>query len=359
MSFIMLLVVILIIIGIPVCSCIKIVPQANAYVIELLGSYKATWEHGLHLKLPFVERVANKVSLKEQVCDFAPSNVITKDNVSMKIDTVVYFKIFDPRLYTYGVDRPISALENLNATTLRNIIGGMELDQTLTSRDIINTQMQQILDLATDAWGIKVTRVELKNIIPPAEIQNAMEKQMKAEREKRQTILEAEAHRESVIARAEGDKQARILAAEAERDAQIASAQGRAKSIMLVYQAEADGLKALKQAQIDDAVLKLKGIEALKDVSDGRATKIYMPTDLSGVISSLGLISEGIGIGDATPVDPSARPKQMPAPDPCCDEPQRSSETGRIVSERKTGAQRPDADGETVSRWAGQKQHRT
>jgi regulator of protease activity HflC (stomatin/prohibitin superfamily) len=211
----------------------------------------------------------------------------------------------------------------------------MELDQTLTSRDIINSQMQQILDIATDAWGIKVTRVELKNIIPPAEIQNAMEKQMKAEREKRQTILEAEAHKESVVARAEGDKQARILAAEAERDAQIARAQGRAQSIMLVYQAEADGLKALKEAQIDDAVLKLKGIEALKDVSDGRATKIYMPTDLSGVISSLGILSEGIGIGDATPIDRSPRPMQAPAADPCCDEPERTPETVRMKKDEQ------------------------
>ena len=317
MQLYMILLPVILFVLILLLSCIKVVPQANAYVIEFLGSYKSTWEHGLHLKIPFVERIAGKISLKEQVCDFAPSNVITKDNVSMKIDTVVYFKIFDPRLYTYGVDRPISALENLNATTLRNIIGGMELDQTLTSRDIINSQMQQILDIATDAWGIKVTRVELKNIIPPAEIQNAMEKQMKAEREKRQTILEAEAHKESVVARAEGDKQARILAAEAERDAQIARAQGRAQSIMLVYQAEADGLKALK------------------DVSDGRATKIYMPTDLSGVISSLGLLSESIGIGDATPIDRSPRPMQAPAADPCCDEPERTPETVRMKKDEQ------------------------
>ena len=335
MQLYMILLPVILFVLILLLSCIKVVPQANAYVIEFLGSYKSPWEHGLHLKIPFVERIAGKISMKEQVCDFAPSNVITKDNVSMKIDTVVYFKIFDPRLYTYGVDRPISALENLNATTLRNIIGGMELDQTLTSRDIINSQMQQILDIATDAWGIKVTRVELKNIIPPAEIQNAMEKQMKAEREKRQTILEAEAHKESVVARAEGDKQARILAAEAERDAQIARAQGRAQSIMLVYQAEADGLKALKEAQIDDAVLKLKGIEALKDVSDGRATKIYMPTDLSGVISSLGLLSESIGIGDATPIDRSPRPMQAPAADPCCDEPERTPETVRMKKDEQ------------------------
>ena len=302
MGFTIFIIVLIVLILWLLLSCIRVVPQANAYVIEFLGSYRATWEHGLHLKVPFVERIAGKISLKEQVCDFAPSNVITKDNVTMKIDTVVYFKIFDPRLYTYGVDRPVSALENLNATTLRNIIGGMELDQTLTSRDIINSQMQQILDEATDAWGIKVTRVELKNIIPPAEIQSAMEKQMKAEREKRQTILEATAHKESVVARAEGDKQAKILAAEAERDAQIALAEGRARSIALVYQAEADGLKALKDANVDESVLKLKGLEALKNVSDGRATKIYMPTDLTGVISSLGLVSEATGLGDATPI---------------------------------------------------------
>ncbi len=311
MGFTIFIIVLIVLILWLLLSCIRVVPQANAYVIEFLGSYRATWEHGLHLKVPFVERIAGKISLKEQVCDFAPSNVITKDNVTMKIDTVVYFKIFDPRLYTYGVDRPVSALENLNATTLRNIIGGMELDQTLTSRDIINSQMQQILDEATDAWGIKVTRVELKNIIPPAEIQSAMEKQMKAEREKRQTILEATAHKESVVARAEGDKQAKILAAEAERDAQIALAEGRARSIALVYQAEADGLKALKDANVDESVLKLKGLEALKNVSDGRATKIYMPTDLTGVISSLGLVSEATGLGDATPIDKSAKPKPV------------------------------------------------
>ena len=332
MGFSIFIVVLIVLILWLLLSCIRIVPQANAYVIEFLGSYRATWEHGLHLKVPFVERIAGKISLKEQVCDFAPSNVITKDNVTMKIDTVVYFKIFDPRLYTYGVDRPVSALENLNATTLRNIIGGMELDQTLTSRDIINNQMQQILDEATDAWGIKVTRVELKNIIPPAEIQSAMEKQMKAEREKRQTILEATAHKESVVARAEGDKQAKILAAEAERDAQIALAEGRARSIALVYQAEADGLKALKDANVDESVLKLKGLEALKNVSDGRATKIYMPTDLTGVISSLGLVSEATGLGDATPIDKSAKPKNPQKADVCCDDDEKTAETRRMAT---------------------------
>ena len=332
MGFTIFIIVLIVLILWLLLSCIRVVPQANAYVIEFLGSYRATWEHGLHLKVPFVERIAGKISLKEQVCDFAPSNVITKDNVTMKIDTVVYFKIFDPRLYTYGVDRPVSALENLNATTLRNIIGGMELDQTLTSRDIINSQMQQILDEATDAWGIKVTRVELKNIIPPAEIQSAMEKQMKAEREKRQTILEATAHKESVVARAEGDKQAKILAAEAERDAQIALAEGRARSIALVYQAEADGLKALKDANVDESVLKLKGLEALKNVSDGRATKIYMPTDLTGVISSLGLVSEATGLGDATPIDKSAKPKPVHHVDVCCDDDEKTTETRRMAN---------------------------
>lgn len=331
MGFTIFIIILVVLILWLLLSCIRVVPQANAYVIEFLGSYRATWEHGLHLKVPFLERIAGKISLKEQVCDFAPSNVITKDNVTMKIDTVVYFKIFDPRLYTYGVDRPVSALENLNATTLRNIIGGMELDQTLTSRDIINTQMQQILDEATDAWGIKVTRVELKNIIPPAEIQNAMEKQMKAEREKRQTILEATAHKESVVARAEGDKQAKILAAEAERDAQIALAEGRARSIALVYQAEADGLKALKNANIDESVLKLKGLEALKNVSDGRATKIFMPTDLSSVVSSFGLISEATGLGDATPIDKTPKPKTTHKADVCCDTPGKSAETRKMA----------------------------
>ena len=327
---IFLIVLALLLIGI-VISCVQVVPQAYAYIVEFFGSYRTTWEHGLHFKIPFVERIASRVSLKEQVCDFAPSSVITKDNVTMKIDTVVYFKIFDPRLYTYGVDRPVSALENLNATTLRNIIGGMELDQTLTSRDIINAQMQQILDVATDAWGIKVTRVELKNIIPPAEIQSAMEKQMKAEREKRQTILEASAHKESVVARAEGDKQAKILAAEAERDAQIALAEGRARSIALVYEAEANGLKALKEANADASVLKLKGLEALKNVADGRATKIYMPTDLAGVISSLGLVSEATGLGDATPIDKTPKPAPAAEEDPCCEDDEKSPETRRMA----------------------------
>ena len=242
MGWIILIVIIIVIL----CSCIRIVPQAKNYVIEFLGSYKQTWNNGLHFKIPLIERVANVVSKKEQVADFPPQPVITKDNVTMQIDTVVYYTIFDAKLFTYGVENPIMALANLTATTLRNIIGDLELDQTLTSRDLINNKMREIIDLATDPWGIRVNRIELKNIIPPKEIQQAMEKQMKAEREKRQTLLEAEAHKESVVSRAEGDKQAKILAAEAERDSEIALAKGKAESIRLVYEAESEGIEMLK-----------------------------------------------------------------------------------------------------------------
>ncbi len=299
---------------------IRIVPQADAFVIERLGQYKETWNAGLHFKVPFIERISKHVSLKEQVLDFPPQPVITKDNVTMMIDSVVFCYVFEPKLYTYGVENPIAGLQNLSATTLRNIIGDMELDQTLTSRDEINGRMQAILDQATDPWGIKVTRVEIKNIQPPKEIEEVMTKQMRAERERRQTVLEAQAHQEAVVSRAEGDKKAKILAAEAERDAQIALAEGRAKSIELVYNAEAAGLSRLKEADIDESVLKLKGLEALKDVSDGRATKIFMPTDLSGVVSSLGLVSESLGIGDHTPIDRSSRPAPKPKADPCINE---------------------------------------
>ena len=257
---------------------IRIVPQAHAYVIEHLGKYKTTWQAGLHVKTPFIERVAKIISLKEQVLDFPPQPVITKDNVTMQIDSVVFMKVFDPRLYTYGVENPIAGLQNLSATTLRNIIGDMELDQTLTSREIINGRMQATLDEATDPWGIKVTRVEIKNIQPPKEIEEVMTKQMRAERERRQTVLEAQAHQEAVVSRAEGDKKAKILAAEAERDSQIALAEGRAKSIRMVYDAEAQGIHSLNEVGVSDEVLRLRGIEALKDVADGRATKIFIPT---------------------------------------------------------------------------------
>ena len=296
---------------------LRIVPQAQAYVIEHLGRFKCVWEAGLHLKVPFLERISKRVSLKEQVLDFPPQPVITKDNIVLQLDSVVYCRVFDPQMYTYGVENPISGLQNLAATTLRNIVGEMELDQLLTSRDQINQKLEAVLDSATDPWGIKVTRVELKNIKPPKEIEEVMTKQMRAERERRQTVLEAQAHQEAVVSRAEGDKQAKILAAEAERDAQIALAEGRARSIELVYQAEADGLKALKAANIDESVLKLKGLESLKAVADGRATKIYMPSDLTGIVSTLGVAGEALGIGAHTPVDNSERPKPVAEVDPC------------------------------------------
>lgn len=296
---------------------IRIVPQGHAFVIEHLGRYKTTWQAGLHVKIPLLERVVKNISLKEQVLDFPPQPVITKDNVTMQIDSVVFMKVFNPSLYTYGVENPIAGLQNLSATTLRNIIGDMELDQTLTSRETINGKMQVILDEATDQWGIKVTRVEIKNIQPPKEIEEVMTKQMRAERERRQTVLEAQAHQEAVVSRAEGDKQAKILAAEAERDAQIALAEGKARSIELVYQAEADGLEALKNANVSESVLRLKGIEALKEVSDGRATKIYMPSDIAGMVTSLGLVGEALGIGDATAIDQRVKKRPQPKPDPC------------------------------------------
>lgn len=299
---------------------VRIVPQASAYVVEHLGKYKTTWSAGIHFKTPFVERIATKVSLKEQVLDFPPQPVITKDNVTMQIDSVVFCYVFDPRLFTYGVENPIAGLQNLSATTLRNIIGEMELDQTLTSRDQINGKLQTILDEATDPWGLKVTRVEIKNIQPPKEIEEVMSKQMRAERERRQTVLEAKAHQEAVVSRAEGDKQAKILSAEAERDAQIALAEGRAKSIQLIYEAEAAGIRRLNEANASEAVLRLKGLEALKDVADGRATKIFMPSDITGVVAGLGVAGEAMGIGDATAIDRKAKPKPAPAPDPCISE---------------------------------------
>ena len=319
------------IIAILLLCCIRIVPQAKCYVIEFLGSYKQTWENGLHFKVPVFERIANVVSMKEQVADFPPQPVITKDNVTMQIDTVVYFKIFDAKLFTYGVENPIMALENLTATTLRNIIGDLELDETLTSRDVINNKMREIIDIATDPWGIKVNRIELKNIIPPKEIQQAMEKQMKAEREKRQTLLEAEAHKESVVSRAEGDKQAKILAAEAERDSQIALAKGRAESIRVVYEAEAEGIEMLKKAKADESVLTLKKLDALKTVSDG--TKIFIPTELTSTATQLGITSEMLGIGDSTPIDKSPKPKKKDYKDECCEDKDENTKKIKEASE--------------------------
>ena len=310
---------------------IRIVPQEHAYIIERLGKFKTVWYAGLHVKIPIIDNIVNKISLKEQVFDFPPQPVITKDNVSVKVDSVVFSKVFDPQKYTYGVENPIAGLQNLSATTLRSIIGGMELDTTLSSRESINSQMEAILDEATDPWGIKVNRVELKNIDPPPAIEEVMTKQMRAERERRQTVLEAQAHQESVVSRAEGDKRAKVLAAEAEKEAKIALAQGEAESIRLVYEAQAQGLEKLREAHIDESVLRLKGLEALRDVADGRATKIYMPTDISKVVSTLGVVSESLGIGDSTPVDKSVKPVKKPEADPCLSE--ETSREGRRAAD--------------------------
>ncbi len=295
----------------------KIVPQAHEYVIEFLGKYKKTWSAGFHIKIPLVERIAKKVTLKEQVLDSPPQPVITKDNVTMQIDTVIYYAVYDAKLYAYGAVNPISALSNLAATTLRNIVGELELDGTLTSRDTINAKMTSILDEATDKWGIKVNRVELKNIIPPTEIQNAMEKQMKAERDRRETLLQAEGHKAAAITRAEGDKQAMILEAEGERDARIARAEGEAKAIYLSKKAEADGLRELKNAGADASVLELKKYEALIAMSNGKASKIIVPSDVVDMTKANVIFSETSGLGDTTPSAPETKPQ--PKADPCCD----------------------------------------
>ena len=309
--------VIIAVVAVLLISCLRIVPQATEYVVERLGKYKHTWSAGLHCLIPVIDRVSKRVTLKEQVLDSPPQPVITKDNVTMQIDTVVYFKVFDAKLFTYGAVNPISALSNLTATTLRNIVGELELDDTLTSRDTINGKMTEILDCATDQWGIKVNRVELKNIIPPSEIQNAMEKQMKAERDRRETLLEAEGHKAAVITRAEGDKQAMILAAEGERDARIARAEGEAKAILLAKQAEADGLAALKNAGADEAVLILKKYEALIQMSNGTASKIIIPTDAVNMTKENVMFSETTGLGDTT--TPAEKIKATKKSDPCCD----------------------------------------
>ena len=293
MSIILFFIVVVLLVMI-ITSTVRIVPQAHAYVVERLGAYQGTWSVGLHVKVPFIDRVARKVNLKEQVVDFAPQPVITKDNVTMRIDTVVFFQITDPRLFAYGVENPIMAIENLTATTLRNIIGDMELDATLTSREIINTKMRASLDVATDPWGIKVNRVELKNIIPPSAIQEAMEKQMKAERERREAILIAEGQKKSTILVAEGkkasaildaeaEKQAAILRAEAEKEKMIKEAEGKAEAILKVQQATADGIRFIKEAGADESVLTLKSLEAFGKAADGKATKIIIPSEIQGI----------------------------------------------------------------------------
>ncbi|MCR1842274.1 SPFH domain-containing protein [Murimonas intestini] len=298
-----LIVALILIIILLVISCIKIVPQATAMVVERLGGYQGTWSVGLHFKVPFIDRIAKRVVLKEQVVDFAPQPVITKDNVTMRIDTVVFFQITDPKLFAYGVENPIMAIENLTATTLRNIIGDMELDQTLTSREVINTKMRASLDIATDPWGIKVNRVELKNIIPPAAIQDAMEKQMKAERERREAILRAEGEKKSTVLVAEGkkasvildaeaEKQAAILRAEAQKEKMIREAEGQAEAILKVQQANADGIRFLKEAGADESVLALKSFETFQKVADGKATKIIIPSEIQNMAGLVKSITE-------------------------------------------------------------------
>ena len=311
----LILIVLLLIVLILLLSCVKIVPQATAMVVERLGGYRATWSVGLHVKAPFIDRVAKKVILKEQVVDFAPQPVITKDNVTMRIDTVVFFQITDPKLFAYGVENPIIAIENLTATTLRNIIGDLELDQTLTSRETINTKMRASLDIATDPWGIKVNRVELKNIIPPAAIQDAMEKQMKAERERREAILRAEGEKKSTVLVAEGKKESAILDAEAEKTAailraeaqkekMIREAEGQAEAILKVQKANADGLRFLKDAGADETVLALKSFEALTKVADGKATKIIIPSELQNVAGTLTALAETVKTEKKETADP-------------------------------------------------------
>ena len=284
--------VLILLVVVLVISNVVVVPQASAFVIERLGAYQGTWQTGIHFKIPLIERVANKVTLKERIADFAPQPVITKDNVTMQIDTVVYFFVSDPKLYTYGVVQPMSAIENLTATTLRNIIGELELDQTLTSRDIINSKMRAILDEATDPWGIKVTRVELKNIIPPKEIQNAMERQMKAERERRESILQAEGQKKSAILIAEGEKESAILRAEAVKQQKIKEAEGQAEALMKVQTALADSLKLLNEAAPSDAVLRMKALEAFQAAANGQATKIIIPSEIQGIAGLAASVKE-------------------------------------------------------------------
>ena len=312
MEFGFLVLVVLIIIIIVVVAGVKIISQSKAYVIERLGAYHRTMQTGLHYVVPILDRVACVVSLKEMVKDFAPQPVITKDNVTMQIDTVIYYQITDPKLYTYGVENPISAIENLTATTLRNIIGDLELDETLTSRDVINTQMRSILDGATDAWGIKVHRVEVKNILPPRDIQEAMEKQMRAERERREAILRAEGEKKSQILIAEGEKESTVLRAEAAKEAKIKEAEGEAESIVKIQEATAQGLRLIKDVGMDEAVLKLKSYEAMVDVANGHATKIIVPSELQN-LATLGTTLHEMVDG---PVPPKPAPKPAPKPTP-------------------------------------------
>ncbi len=292
MEFMIIAVIIAVILIAVIAANVRIVPQANAFVIERLGAYSTTWETGLHVKIPIIDRVAKRVSLKEAVVDFPPQPVITKDNVTMQIDTVVFYRIVDPKLYAYGVERPMMAIENLTATTLRNIIGDMELDATLTSRDRINSQITQVLDVATDAWGIKINRVELKNIMPPAEIQDSMEKQMKAERERREKILQAEGEKKSAILVAEGEKESAILRAEAVKEAKIREAEGEAAAILKIQQATAEGIEMINKVSPSKEVISIKALEAFQKAADGKATKIIIPSEIQGIAGLVGALTE-------------------------------------------------------------------
>lgn len=294
MEFLIIPIIIAVIIIAIIAANVRIVPQANAFVIERLGSYYTTWETGLHVKIPIIDRVAKKVSLKEAVVDFPPQPVITKDNVTMQIDTVVFYRIVDPKLFTYGVERPMMAIENLTATTLRNIIGDMELDSTLTSRDTINSQITNVLDVATDAWGIKINRVELKNIMPPKEIQDSMEKQMKAERERREKILQAEGEKKSAILVAEGEKESAILRAEAVRESKIREAEGEAEAILKIQQATAEGIRMINEVSPSKEVISIKALEAFEKAADGKATKIIIPSEIQGIAGLAAGITESV-----------------------------------------------------------------
>ncbi len=301
------IIIIALILFVILCFSIRIVPQTSVYIIERLGKYHKSWDAGIHVKVPIIDNVVNRVSLKERVLDFPPQGVITKDNVAMSIDSVVYMKVHDPKLFTYGVENPISGVENLCATTLRNIIGTMDLDTTLSGREQINSHLEAELDAATDKWGIKVNRVEVKTIQPPKDILDVMSKQMRAERERRQTVLEAEAHKESAVKRAEGDKEAKVLAAQAERDAQIALAEGKAKSIQMVYEAEARGLERLNQTPPSNQILRMKSIEAMKDIADGNSTKVFIPSSImdsvGDTIGDLSIKAEAFDIGNNTKIN--------------------------------------------------------
>lgn len=324
------LIVVLVVVLIILFANIRIVSQSDIYIIERLGKFKKEWHAGIHVKIPIIDKIANKLSSKEMLLDFPKQRVITKDNVAMEIDTVVFAKIVDAKKYTYAVARPLQSLENLSATNLRNLVGAMDLDETLTSRDVINAAMEKALDEATAAWGLDVTRVEVKDILPPHDIQEVMTKQMRAEREKRQTLLEAEAHKQSIVTRAEGDKEAKVLAAQAESEAQIALAKGKAESIRLVYEAEAKGIEALNAAKMSDRVLQLKAIEAMKQIADGNATKIFMPTDIAQIVSSLGVIGESLGIGDSIPAAVKLEKPKAPLQDACL-KPQSSNTTHDVA----------------------------